>query len=229
MKPRLLGAIIVAAVLGAMAYVAVSRWGTEGTPSEAEPPPPPVVRDDTFLPLTAEAARPRFVGELLGLFLAPAKDQFPADVRNAMDRQTSGGCGSAPLSAASSIALTRPLELPLSFKASADSPSAVACGGIVTGLNYEYSGIGANGLPATLLIARSVVRAWGVDAATDRIGVSIIGGRDVIVVRPATDEAIGQTSQVIIPETFGLTAIHAFDLNETELREVAAAVIAASQ
>ncbi len=228
MKPPIIAAVLFAVLLGVVAYLAVSWWGTDSAPSEANPPPPPVLRDDAFVPLTAEAGRPRFVGELLGIFLAPSKDQFPPEVRGAMDRLAAGRCDYAPIEDAAAIAMPRQPELPSNLTPPA-SPIAVACGGVVTGMNYEYSGTSANGLPATVLIARSVAGGWGVDAARDRVSLSAVGGRQIIIVRPETADATGQTSQVIMPEPFGLTAIHAFNLNETELREVAAAVIAASQ
>jgi len=178
--------------------------------------------------LTAEAGRPRFVGELLGLFLAPSPDQYPAQLKAERDRLLAGGCVSVPTDQAAALAFPKALPLPGNFVPSPETPVAVACSGQVTGLNYEYSGTAANGFPATITIGRSVSRAWGLDAARDRVAVVSILDTQVIMARPE-NRAIAQTAQVIIPESFGLTSIYSFSLNETELREVAAAVIAASQ
>jgi hypothetical protein len=65
--------------------------------------------------------------------------------------------------------------------------------------------------------------------AVSRVSTEVIGGRQAIVVRPATDDGLAQMSEVIFPEPFGKTDIDAFNLSAADLLAVAEAVAAASQ
>ena len=175
-----------------------------------------------------EKAQPRFSGELLGISIAPSKDQWPAQAQAENAQLLAGECVDVPVASATALQFPRPLQLPSEYVAE-ESPSATACGGKVTGLGWTYTTSGTNGIPAHVSITRGVGKELVYDVAADRVSVQTIGGRDAIVIRPDTADALAQISYVVFPESFGVTEIQVFNLSETGLLAVASAVAEASK
>ena len=175
-----------------------------------------------------EQAQPRFTGELLGIFIAPSEDAWPEQVRADQAQLVAGGCVDVPRSLAGTLEFPRPLTLAPEYVPKEEQP-ATACSGKVTGLGWEYTTTGANGIPANVSISRAVAKASVYDVAADRVSVRTIGGRDAIFIRPITPDALAQISYVVFPESFGVTEIQTFNLPEDGVLAVAEAVAAASK
>jgi hypothetical protein len=168
------------------------------------------------------------VGELLGIFIGPSKDTWPEQVRAEDDRVLAGGCVSVARSTAGALEFPRLLALPAGYTAEEQQP-AVACGGKVTGLGWQYSASGASGIAGHVSISRGVAKALEYNVAADRVSVQSIGGRDAIFIRPVTPDGLAQISYVVFPESFGVTEIQTFNLSETGVLAVAEAVAEASK
>ena len=220
---------VVIALVGVSAF-AITRQLAPDDPNTRATSPESLVVDAGGLAATREAdqAKPRFVGEILGIFIAPTETDWPEALRKDREARVSGGCTYASRDRAGDLDFA---EEPVvtGFIQTPEEPVVVQCSGSVTGVNREYQGMAASGAPATLLIARGVSRAWGADVAVDSVTEAKIGGRDAIIIKPATPDGIGQTSLVIFPEPFGITIVYAFSLSETELLAVAEAVAAVTR
>jgi hypothetical protein len=214
------------AVLGAGGFAAAKLiGGAAGTEAER----PGQVDFDTIERRQAtETAQPRFVGELLGIFIGPSKDTWPEQVRAEDDRVLAGGCVNVPRSTAGALEFPRPLALPAGYAAEEEQP-AVACSGKVTGLGWGYSGAGSSGVAGHVSISRAVSKALEYNVAANRVSVRSIGGRDAIFVRPVTDDGLAQISYVVFPESFGVTEIQMFNLPDKDVLAVAEAVAEASK
>jgi hypothetical protein len=192
--------------------------------TQAQPVPTVSVAVDQLQnTLQADQAKARFKGELLGIFISPTEADWPAAVRR--DRS----CELPVSKRTSPLDFARPFDLPTKWTPrdpESPLPLTFACGAAVTTLSYEYVSAGG-GPPASLGIVRTVDHALGVDVAADRVTTMQIGGRAAIVVRPASPDGIGLTSEVIFPEPFGFTDIYAFSISEQELLAIATSVSAA--
>jgi hypothetical protein len=210
--------------------------GGEGTKADD-----PSVSDRLDAIQTQEAAKreePRFAGELLGIYIASSIDQVPRQVLEEDERVRSGGCEVIPAEEASEIYFARPLELPADyiladqgagFAETGTNPWAEACGGKAYLLGWGYNVIGAEGIPATVTIVRSLLRYDTQDVAESQVSTQDIAGREAIVIRPISPSGLGQRTLIYFPEPFGATSIHTFNLPEAEALKVAEAVAASSR
>jgi hypothetical protein len=195
--------------------------------TEAQTPETPRLTPELERLLQEEKQKPRFTGELLGLYFAPTEDQWPEDYRRWRSELLAGGCVNVPAERGAELGFPRPLALP--EQCVLGGTEVVACGETVTSVNWHYTFEAPNGLPANILISRSLVRAFAYDVAAERISRTTIGGRDAIVIRPVTPDGVAQTSAVIFPEAFGTTSIDAVYLPEADLLALAEAVARASK
>ncbi|MEX2224939.1 MAG: hypothetical protein WEB52_00665 [Dehalococcoidia bacterium] len=69
----------------------------------------------------ARAGEPRFNGGILGFYIAPSVDDWPAELRDAYERTVAGGCTSAP-AGQSELDFMMPLVLPAGFQRTGDEP-----------------------------------------------------------------------------------------------------------
>jgi hypothetical protein len=175
-----------------------------------------------------ESAQPRFTGELLGISIGPSEDTWPQQARADQAQLVAGGCVSVSRSTAGALEFPRPLALPADYVAK-EQQLATACSGKVSGLGWQYTASGANGIPANVSISRAVAKALVYDVATDRVSVQSIGGRDAIFIRPVTPDGLAQISYVVFPESFGVSEIQTFNLSEAGVLAVAEAVAEASK
>lgn len=164
-----------------------------------------------------ERAKPRFVGEVGGIFLAPQGTPVPEEYTTFEDV-----CGDTlytqvvPDERAGALELT--LDLPSEYVLVQDVASGViACGDTVIGMNLVYDGPAQpTGIVPYVTISRSIVDHDEIDAATERIQLRNISGRDVIVMEPLTKDGYGQWGRAWISEPFGFTVVHTVDLPRDE-------------
>ncbi len=172
--------------------------------------------------------KPRFVGDLLGIYIAPTTNQWPKEIQREHDELNAEGCTYGLLADTAHLDFPRTLNMLPKYTLKTGFPQALICGGSPTSIVREYTVAGPNNTPANLSIIRGVFKAYDFDVASDRISTTVIGGRDAILIRANTPDGLAQRSVVIFPEAFGMTEIHAFNLPEADLLAVAEAVGLAS-
>lgn len=156
---------------------------------EAQPAPVATMSADELLrPLEEERAQPRFKGEILGVFIAPTVEEWPAALQR--DRL----CERPARLAATDLDVARPLRIPAGWSPrdpEQPMPAMLACGTRATLLNWEFTRV-ANGPPASFGITRTVDRALAVGVAASRVEAAKVAGAEVILVRPLTPDGLGQ-------------------------------------
>jgi hypothetical protein len=175
-----------------------------------------------------ETAQPRFVGELLGIFIGPTEGTWPKDLQDEASQRLAGGCVDVPRVEAKSLDFPRPIALPKEYSPE-DLVPARSCGGQVAGLTWGYTVSGVEGIPGHVQISRSVGKARTYDVASDRVSIEHFGGRDAIFIRPVTPDGLAQIAYVLFPEPFGVTGVQTFNLSEADTTVVAQAVAEASK
>jgi hypothetical protein len=225
-----IGALIVLLV-GITAFFG-TRIAVTGGSGEATQPSPFAVKVDTNqinAVATADRQRPRYVGQLLGMYIGATESDWPQVYRDERQAQLAGGCVAATPEQGAALDFSRPVSLPAAYVQSPAAPNVVVCSGRITGFDRSYQLTASNGLVADVTVARSVSRVFLFDAAAERVSPTAIGGRPAILVRPATNDAVGQRSDVIFPEPFGSTFIVAFNLPLPELLQLAERIAEASK
>ncbi len=230
-KNRIVLGIVVLIFLGGAGFAA-GRLLTGEAGTEAQEPDQPVGLDAALATVQQRSdedqQKPRFVGELLGIYIAPTTDQWPEQIQREHDELNARGCAHGLLADTAHLDFPRTLNMPSEYVLMSGFPQALACSGNPTSIVWEYTVPGPNKTPANLSIIRGVYQAYDFDIAIDRISATVIGGRDAILMRSNTPDGLAQRSVVIFPEEFGMTAILAFNLPETGLLVVAEAVGLAS-
>ncbi len=225
MRKRVLAGVLLVALAGILSFGA-GQLIREGMRTEAQQPVPPTLSADSILqPIKEEQQKPRFAGEILGLFLAPTEEEFPPEYR--ARRDPTCGFTSAP---AGALDFPRPVALAQKWvpRDPDQFPMVFACKGSVTHVTYEYVTDGV-GLPASIGIIRQVARGNTQNVAAERVVSTVVSGRPAVLIKPITPDGLGQTSEILFPEEFGMTNIYAFNLPETELLAIAAAVVEAGK
>jgi hypothetical protein len=179
--------------------------------------------------LETERREPRFVGDRLGVYLAPPRTEIPGGYRTYEEI-----CGSAPTVAAdASLAgeLDLSLSLPPKYTLLENSPNTgvVACEDQVFAARWNFAVQTPSGYIADIVIGRTVLDHDEIDTAATRVKVRTIGEREAILVEPVTSDGRNQHSAVIFPEPFGTTFIHASDLPRPDLLQLARIVAEATK
>jgi len=225
---RAIGVLLLAAVLGTAGYF-VGRELVDDGGTEAQQPSINSQLDAVKTQEAREKGEPRFNGRLIGIDIAPSLEQLPQEARQEQQRITEGGCKAILVEEASSLDFRRPLVMADEFVLTEGSPHATACAGTPSGLGWDFTTEGAQGIPAAVSIARVTTKFTTADVPASQVSTQVIGGREGIVIKPTTADGLGQTSQVLFPESFGKTLIYASNLSEDQLLQVAEAVAEASR
>lgn len=215
-----IGLVAAVAVAGSLAGRAVWESVTAQDVPVAQPPPLSVIND--------EAAKPRFEGEILGVFIGPA-DKVP-DKFVTYDEL----CGSATTEQVSwekAGDFDLKLTLPEQYKLDPNSlhTGVFACGDQVTSASWEYSVLQPGGYPGILLIHRSPTRYVEFDASADRVKATEIGGLPAIYVEPLSPSGVASVAGVVFPGERITTTMHSSDIPAADLLKVAEIVAAAIQ
>lgn len=228
-------ALLVMAVL-ATAGFAVGRFAFGRSASEADQP---VVRQQLDEIATQQAMKDsedRFIGELLGIHIGPAATDIRGDIWEEDSQLTSHGCGPAPVTKAASLDLPRPLRLPENYTISDEdsagtgmNPWALECDGIIRSRGWDYATAGVEDIPGKAVVVRLIVRYDLQSVAESQVSVERVGARDAVVIRPASSSGLAQRYVFYFPESFGMTVVHTFNLDEGAALEFANAVAEATQ
>jgi hypothetical protein len=206
-------AVAAVAVIGSIGGRAA--WDAVTAEEKAQPKPPPLEV------LNDEAAKPKFEGELLGVFVGPYGAKIPSEFITYDDI-----CGDEPTvevdeSRAGGLAL--PLSLPEPFKLNKESlnTGVIACGDTVYAARWEYRAVQPSGYPGAMIIARSVLKYVEREVSTGRVQIEEIAGLPAIVVYPLDEDGIGSQAGVIFPGESVLTEIQSEGVPRSELLKVA--------
>lgn len=236
MTPKLVAlSVAVVLVLGTGGFV-VGRFAIGSEQSEADQP---AVRDQLNGIATQEAikvAEERFVGDPLGIHIAPSVDDMPREVWAEDDELTMHGCGPAPVDRAEALDFPRSFAVPEGFSLSDDdsagtgvNPWALECDGTIRSRGWDYEAVGVEGIPGKATVVRSIVKYDVQDVAGSQVAVEKVGPREAVVIRPASSSGLAQRYLFYFPESFGMTAVQTFNLDEVAAFEIAAAAAEASQ
>lgn len=227
---------LVLAVVGVLATGGffAGRLLVEGGATKAEQPKVADRLDELGDAKDAEQSQVRFVGELLGIHLAPSIDGIPKEVLDEDERLTAGGCSRIEADSVGDLGFSRALTMPSGYalaepEEEGRNPWASACSGTPRIFGQRYSTVGALEIPATVVIVRTLLRYDTQDIAESRVSTQVIGGRSALVIPALESSGLAQRSLIYFPESFGMTVIHAFNLSESDLLEVGLAVAEATR
>lgn len=181
--------------------------------------------------IAGDAAKPRFNGELLGIYIAPSQDAVPAG-KYGTDKICLAGSVEVPWEQAAQFNLSVQLPPEFVFQPDDIETGLGACvdDGRILGAEwvYEYREPQFGDYPiGRLIIARSIFSYDYPNAAVDRVKVIEAGGRPAILIEPIRPEGVdqlgptGTIGEVIFPEPFGMTTIHSYGVPLTILLQVA--------
>jgi hypothetical protein len=232
---RIIRPLLTVVGLAAIAYgafYAISSLKNDEEAGAQHPEPEASVIDEFEKAIDDEREKPRFSGELLGIFIAPRGDAVPEGFRT-----FESVCGPSastdlvPESQAGEFGMS--LNLPSSYQLQQESlnTGVVACAGRVYAARWHYAvQISSTGNTADVVIVRSLFNHVLADVAADRVKATSIESRDVIVIEPlTTPNGISSWSAVIFPEPFGMTEIQAGGLPLDELLQLAESVAIATK
>jgi len=234
-RQRLAVAFLLFAVLGTGGFFAGRAFlGDGGTQAQR---PNLIEQLDAVQTLEAgQRTEDRFVGELLGIYIAPSLEQLPREIQEERERQLAEGCTVIPVEQAAELDFPGVLVLPPGYVLSEQdaggtgfNPYAFSCSGNVGSIGWTYDAAGPGGTPGTISIVRSTNSYDIQDVAASQVSTEVIRGREALVIRPASRDGLAQRHLIYFHEPFGMTFIHAFNLPESEVLKVAEAVAEASQ
>lgn len=170
--------------------------------------------------LTAERSKPRFAGEIGGIFLAPEGTPIPDKYTTFDDLCTERKSWIVPDSEAG--ALTLDIELPEEYVLDTESVNTgtVACDGGVTGSRKTYLYHLPNGDTADVVIGRSFSEYDTIDVAIDRVSFKKVANRNVVIIDAVTENGYWDHAYAYFPEPFGKTYISASQLPRAEFMKL---------
>lgn len=179
--------------------------------------------------LAAERAKPRFSGEIGGIFLAPEGTPIPEKYTTFDDLCTEQKSWTVPDDQAG--ALTLVLDLPEEYILDVESVNTgtVACDGGVTGSRKSYLYQLPNGDTADIVVGRTFSGYDTINVAADRVSLENISGRDVVIVNTVTEAGYWDHAYAYLPESFGDTYISASQLPRAEFLKLVELVASATR
>ena len=223
--------------------------GGDGSPGEAEAQAPGPIGPSSEV-FEAELSKPRFVGEVLGIFIAPPEVPVPDKYLTFKDI-----CRPDTLTPRVSDERAGQLDLKFQlppeyiFQPDSMDTGVIVCAprdqieilgpeslrlrdpeaGVVYAARWEYAATQPSGHLGRLLIVRSLFPYRQYDVAADRVKATVIGGRPAVLVEPITPDGVSSVAAVIFPEPFGVTEVHSTSVPLADLLAVAEIVAKATQ
>lgn len=185
--------------------------------------------DENQLILIAEEAKPRFVGEIGGIYIVP--DERLVEELVPEGYVTYGRlCGDSYSTTATfeeAGELDFDIDLPATYVLQLDdmNTGAVACNGIVYAARRAYTYQLPDGGEAYFVVGRSILSYDTQSFASDRLRTISIDGRRVVLVEPLTADGSVGNGYAWIPESKGKEFLMTSGLPRRQFGEVVAAMI----
>ncbi len=209
----------------AIALIVTGYFGAQAMRAELQARPRPLSAiDEADIALKMEANKPRFIGDIDGIFIAPQGTPVPEHYTTYEDVCGNQYGKSVPWSQAGELDLT--LDLPEDYVLNEDAlyTDVVACGDTVFVAHRGYTTKSGE-----VSIGRSLFDHDELDVAVDRPKIEHINGRDVVIIESLTSDGIFQGSYAYFPETFGKTFISANSMPQAEFRDLVALVASSTR
>lgn len=180
-----------------------------------------------------DAGKPRFEGELLGIYLGPTEALIAKGIQIDVSKACPSGftfvadtAYAPPVPKYVPAGATQPAEY-VPFGA-VPNPGAAVCqddGRPYTAWRY-YTVPGADGPPGEILIVRvTLARPYRmVDAPADLVGIVSVGGRAAILVEPATQDSAAASTTVLFPEATGYLEVQGLAVPSAQVMKVAQSI-----
>jgi len=168
--------------------------------------------------LKADQLKPRFEGDVLGVFIAPPDNPVPEQYRGA---RCAGSTVLAPWGQAGQFGLSIDLPPKFEFQPEDLNTGVIACDGHVYAARWAYHFRSAGGGVGSVVIARGEGRWQPYDVAVDGVEIIATGGRPAILLEPIAPDLANTSAVVMFPEPFGMTSIQAAGLPMSELLQIA--------
>jgi len=213
-----IGLIAGIAVIGSIAGRALWESVTAQDVPNAEPPPLQVVNE--------EAAKPRFEGEVLGIFIGPHGSRVPDKFVTYEELCGTQLSEQVSWDKAGELGLAVSLSDPYRLVPDSLNTGVIACSDTVGAVRWEYSAPQPNGYPGQLIIIRSRLNYDEFDVSPDRVKVIEIGGLPAIHIEPLSPNGVSSSAGVIFPGDSIKTSIRSVGVPDAELLRVAEIVAA---
>ena len=167
-----------------------------------------------------EEHKPRFSGEIGGIFLA--SEGTPIPEKYSQGKTICNEQKSWIVSDDQAGVLSLDLQLPEEFVLDTESlnTGTVACDGGVTVSRKSYLYYWPNGDTGDIVIGRSFLTYDEQSVASDRVRAQKIAGRDVVIINTVTEYGYWDHAYAYFPEPFGVTFIQAFSLPRSEFMKL---------
>jgi hypothetical protein len=214
-----IGLVALVAVLGSIGGRAA--WDAVTAEEKAEPKPPPLEV------LNEEAAKPKFEGEILGVFIGPYGAQVPEKFTTYEEL-----CGeelTVEVDDSRAGELWLDLRLPEPFVLDTESlnTGVIACGDTVYAARWDYNALQPSGYPGHLLVVRSPLKYSEFEVSAERVHSTSIAGVDAVYIEPLSENGISSMAGVIFPGESVTTEIQSEGIPKGDLLRVAELVAAA--
>ena len=223
---NVLVALVITVTAGYGAFSAVRSFRGESEAEPAAQAATPAAQDELQAIVDADSAKPRFNGELLGIYVAPTDADVPNEYR-AFHPEC--GLAGAPMTWAEAGNLDVSVTLPPDFRFDPnDHDSGVVAWACTEEVYYAARAyrFGGNDGPK-LIISRGAGRYMHPNASIDRVKVISAGGREAVLIEPMRQEGYGRlggagtNAAVVFPEPFGKTVVQSYAVPLSELLAVA--------
>lgn len=180
--------------------------------------------------ISEEESKPRFVGDIGGLFLAP-DDSYPVPDGHVSYESICGSERTFNVPWEEAGELDFRVDLPKQYVLLEDdmNTGAIACNGIVYAARRAYEVKLPNENSAYITIGRSILQHDTQDLAYDRPKLITINGQNVVIATTLNEDGSALPSNAWIIESFGDTFIMASGLPREDFLDLVAIVASSTQ
>ena len=217
---------ITSKIVLAIALIVTGYFGAQAMRANLEARPRQMSAiDEADIALKVEANKPRFVGDVGGIFIAPEGTPVPEQYATYESLCGEQFGKSVPWNRAGELDFDITLPEGYVLQTNDINTDVVACGDTVFVARRVYN-VPSGG---QAIIGRTLLTYSDTSVAVDRPQARHINGRDVVVVEPLTNSGLFQNAHALFPEPFGITFIDAIDMSSSEFNKLVAYVASSTR